>query len=406
MAKRLVATGIVAARQQHTPVPIHSFLDSFVESRRHAKPATKEIWQQPIRNLKAFFGESRDITTITEEDAENFKGYLHDQDLACTTVAKRLQFTRGFFKFAVKRKLLTANPFDDVSEVAVGNPDSKRFVTRDETSALLAVADPTWRVIIALARFGGLRCPSEVASLRWQDIDWEKGVITVTSPKTEHHKGHETRLIPLFPEIEEVLVEARKSLPEGPGYIIGGHLREKALKPSGWRSCSLRPQFNRLIARAGLKPWPRLFHNLRASRETDLVEAFPAHVTAAWMGHSPKVAMKHYTMVRDSHFREAMDRALGGGLPSHTRPTLPCPTASLPYRFAARLDGGPSKQASPGHGCRALPLRCPPGRRALKASKPGPWMAGLALSGGGRIRTCDLEVMSLASYRAAPPHGV
>ena len=31
---------------------------------------------------------------------------------------------------------------------------------------------------------------------------------------------------------------------------------------------------------------------------------------------------------------------------------------------------------------------------------------GLAVfrkSGGGRIRTCDLEVMSLASYRAAPP---
>ena len=25
------------------------------------------------------------------------------------------------------------------------------------------------------------------------------------------------------------------------------------------------------------------------------------------------------------------------------------------------------------------------------------------LSGGDRIRTCDLEVMSLASYRAAPP---
>ena len=25
------------------------------------------------------------------------------------------------------------------------------------------------------------------------------------------------------------------------------------------------------------------------------------------------------------------------------------------------------------------------------------------ISGGDRIRTCDLEVMSLASYRAAPP---
>ena len=31
---------------------------------------------------------------------------------------------------------------------------------------------------------------------------------------------------------------------------------------------------------------------------------------------------------------------------------------------------------------------------------------GVLKSGGDRIRTCDLEVMSLASYRAAPPRVV
>ena len=44
---------------------------------------------------------------------------------------------------------------------------------------------------------------------------------------------------------------------------------------------------------------------------------------------------------------------------------------------------------------------------AEKISPQGPgWSCGRKESGGDRIRTCDLEVMSLASYRAAPPRDV
>ena len=43
------------------------------------------------------------------------------------------------------------------------------------------------------------------------------------------------------------------------------------------------------------------------------------------------------------------------------------------------------------------------GCRAKKARRGHGWPGGREVSGGDRIRTCDLEVMSLASYRAAPP---
>ena len=32
--------------------------------------------------------------------------------------------------------------------------------------------------------------------------------------------------------------------------------------------------------------WPRLFHNLRSSCETELMERFPVHVVARWMGQA------------------------------------------------------------------------------------------------------------------------
>jgi hypothetical protein len=51
-----------------------------------------------------------------------------------------------------------------------------------------------------------------------------------------------------------------------------------------------------------------LFHNLRSSFETELLEQFPTHVVAAWLGHSVTVMLKHYAQVTSEHF----DRA--GGL--------------------------------------------------------------------------------------------
>ena len=86
-----------------------------------------------------------------------------------------------------------------------------------------------------------------------------------------------------------------------------GHLREKTLRPRGWRSCNLRTQFGRIIKRAGLQAWPRLFHNLRASLETELLRERPIHVVTAWLGNSPRIALKHYCMVTDFDF----DRARG-----------------------------------------------------------------------------------------------
>ena len=50
----------------------------------------------------------------------------------------------------------------------------------------------------------------------------------------------------------------------------------------------------KIVKRAGLKPWPKLFHNLRASRETELAQVHPMHVVCDWIGNSPKVAAEHY----------------------------------------------------------------------------------------------------------------
>ena len=174
---------------------------------------------------------------------------------------------------------------------------------------MAACPNTDWRTIVALCRYGGLRCPSEVLTLKWADVDWEHGRFRVHSPKTEHHPGKEVREVPLFPELRAILEEAREAAEIGTVYVVGNHLyRLAADTPTGWKNCNMRTQFSRILKRAGLKPWPRLFHAMRASRETELAKDYPIHVVASWLGNTPKIALKHYLMTTEDDFSKAIGR--------------------------------------------------------------------------------------------------
>jgi len=115
-----------------------------------------------------------------------------------------------------------------------------------------------------------------------------------------------SRVIPLFPELRELLEQAlAESLLKNPDqtqqYVITDH-RDSA--------ANLRTHMIRIIKRAGLVPWPKLFNNLRSTRETELAEEFPLHVVTRWMGNSKLVAAEHYLQVTDAHFAKAVS---GGG---------------------------------------------------------------------------------------------
>ena len=248
------------------------------------------------------------MRSITTGDCDQFKAWLLTQDLAPATVAKRLSFARTFLHVARKHKLIDENPFSEVKIPTANVSARQRFIDRDAVQKLLDVANPTWRTIIALARFGGLRCPSEVLSLEWRHVDWERGRMTVPSPKTDRYDGKGSRTIPLFADLRPYLEEAFELAEPGQTHVVGGDHLAKANGPTGWKNCNLRTAFEKLVKRAGLEPWPRLFHNLRSSRETELLEEFPVHVVALWMGHDAKVSLKHYAQTTEDHF----DRAAGG----------------------------------------------------------------------------------------------
>lgn len=88
----------------------------------------------------------------------------------------------------------------------------------------------------------------------------------------------------------------------------------------------------RILERIGVEPWPRLFQNLRSSRETELANQFPIHVVTGWLGNSPKVAQQHYLQITEQHFAEAVavGGATGGALSGEVVPqVVPQPAATV-----------------------------------------------------------------------------
>jgi hypothetical protein len=134
-------------------------------------------------------------------------------------------------------------------------------------------------------------------------------------------------MIPIFPELRVLLLDAFTEAEPGAEFIITRYRDGKQ---------NLRTQFERIIRRAGLDPWPKLFHNLRSSRQTELSEQFPAHVVCKWLGNTEAVAAAHYLQVTDSHFEQAIA----------TNADSSDKAAQIPAQQASEGDGN-SKKSEP-----------------------------------------------------------
>ena len=60
------------------------------------------------------------------------------------------------------------------------------------------------------------------------------------------------------------------------------------------------------LAKVGLECWPRLRHNLRASCESELAQAFPLAMVTKWLGSTPSIALRHYVDPANTAYRLAL----------------------------------------------------------------------------------------------------
>jgi len=297
---------------------------TFLE-RSSAKPATIRGFKQTLDSLHAFLGAETPIEAITAEQADAWRVWITrdtegsgrrkkkrttgDNRLSPPTIAKRVSVAKQVFRASVRWGWLSKSPFDGLRPGSQANPARARYIPLGTILDVLdACPSIDWKLVMALSRLAGLRCPSEVGGLTWGDINWEKGRLTVLAKKTEHHGGdHAVRVVPICPELRAILADAFEQAEPGATLVVPMAAR---------KGVNLRTHLERIIKKAGHAPWPRLLQNLRASCETDWVEKYPSHVVAKWLGHSPKVAAQHYLMSREHHFEDVVRGSSPGPAPA------------------------------------------------------------------------------------------
>ena len=160
-------------RPRRTAPTLAEWLRTYIGGRLDVNESTRRNYRETERELLDFFGGEIQIDRITATQAEGFYAWLRGtRKLANMSAALHCRRAKQFFAAANKRGIITQYPFAELRCPLGANSRPFYFVTRQEADAVLEVL-PTaeWRLIFTLCRYGGLRCPSEVVGLRWQDIE-------------------------------------------------------------------------------------------------------------------------------------------------------------------------------------------------------------------------------------------
>ncbi len=101
----------------------------------------------------------------------------------------------------------------------------------------------------------------------------------------------------IFPEIAPILAERFEDASDGDELVLPMMAR--------FADCTFSHRIKRIMDLIGVERWPRFFHSMRATRQTELEEVWPSHVVCYWLGNSTEIARRHYLMTTDEDFTKA-----------------------------------------------------------------------------------------------------
>ena len=212
----------------------------------------------------------------------------------------------AFFAWAVTEGLLDTNPVVGTAKLDEGG-SREGTLTREELAELWVALDaepnPQFADILRLLILTGQR-REEVGSLRWSEVELDRGLIVLPPERTKNSRQHE---VPLSRQALAIL--SRQPRRKGRDFIFG--IGEAGF--SGWSDCKARLD-QVLLARRKAKAMPEWrLHDLRRSAATQMAElGIQPHIIEAVLnhvsGHKGGVAGVYNRATYAEPMREALQR--------------------------------------------------------------------------------------------------
>ena len=243
---------------------------------------------------------------------------------------KVLKRIKKIFEMALEEGIVERNP---ARKISVKKPAPvKKVLNSNEANFLLRYAkecDHSFYYHWAIALFTGMR-NGEIYALRWDDVDFETGLVSVNRQWTSKDGLHETktnqnRVVPICPELKKVLLELKAKGPFEenlwPGVNnlkrLDGKGEEDLYfddlvlpRSSAWRhgeQAKILGAFCRTLGIAEVK-----FHDLRATFITNLLSQGVALAKVmAIVGHTEMSTTNEYLRLAGVDVKEGTTERLG-----------------------------------------------------------------------------------------------
>jgi len=233
------------------------------------------------------------------------KHFRTGEPLKPATLRYRYRHFAGFFSWCKDAGLVKDNPVDNVKRPKDGERIPE-FLTPAQLERLLRCIDADYELnvagghardgevlwlkdLILLAVNTGLRM-GELVSLRWQDVDFDSGFVTIRNREDFQTKSGNERTIPLSSQAVDILRRIdRKREDQHDGFVLTG-IAGAPLNPE-----YASKRFKHYVRKAKLPEIIR-FHSLRHTCASWHVQrGVPLSVVQAILGHSSIQVTERYS---------------------------------------------------------------------------------------------------------------
>lgn len=294
--------------------------------RINKKRSFDDVQRRVEKHLRPFFGHRR-LAAITASDIREFVNARQRQTVVSTKaftftardgsarqVPEQRRTVAGVSNAEINRELMTLKrifnlaiqagkvfqkphiPMLKEDNVRVGFFEREQFV--DVLSRLPAAVQPA----ASFAYITGWRIDSEVLSLRWRQVDFTAGTVTLDPGTTKNGEG---RTFPMTQELRALLERQRAYRDD-----VATRLEvscEQVFHRDGRPMKSFRAAFRSACAAAGCPG--RVLHDLRRTAVRNLVRAgIPERVAMQMTGHKTRSVFERYNIVSIGDLREAAKR--------------------------------------------------------------------------------------------------
>lgn len=263
--------------------------------RVNLSPKTYDNYAAILRAFGKWLGK-RNIGEIAASDLEKYK-IAKKALVSDHTINIHIRTLKTAMEIAIKLGKLTKNPFRAVKLIRIPQKSTPSLLKEEYLILREAIREEWLKNIVDFDILTGLRL-GELTSLRWADVDIEKGKITVQSSANYQVKHGKMRVLPLHSEAVEILQKKER-------------IEERVfLKDDGTRPSNeyVSKKFKAYVRAAGL-PEEYHFHSLRATFASWCANnGVSLYTLQNLMGHSSVKVTESYTSPDQSSIRGELSK--------------------------------------------------------------------------------------------------